>query len=65
VNFIDTSVRFRPAAEALPGVLMHTLEGVKAITEWAGQGLYSVNVIKDSLPGAKKAIGLAKALPND
>jgi len=55
------------AGEALPGVLMHTAEGVKAVTAWAAanpvKAYILYNVIKDVLPGAKKAIGLAKALP--
>lgn len=54
-------------ALALPAVLPHTIEGVKAIGQWASknpmQAYLLYNVIKDFLPGAKKAIGLVKALP--
>jgi hypothetical protein len=53
----------------LPSVLPHTVEGIKAIGAWAEkhpvQTYMLYNVIKELVPGAKKAIGLAKALPTD
>jgi hypothetical protein len=54
-------------AEAVPAVLTHTIEGVKAIGAWAAKNpvpaylLY--NVMKDLIPGAKKAIGVIKGVP--
>lgn len=54
-------------AEAVPAVLTHTIDGVKAIGAWAGrnpvQAYLLYNVIKDLLPGAKKAIGIVKGMP--
>ncbi|MGO8794541.1 MAG: hypothetical protein ACLQLC_06940 [Candidatus Sulfotelmatobacter sp.] len=54
-------------AEAVPSVLTHTVEGVKAIGAWAAknpvQAYLLYNVIKDLLPGAKKAIGIVKGMP--
>jgi hypothetical protein len=51
----------------LPSVLPHTLEGIKAIGAWAEkhpvQAYMLYNVIKELVPGAKKAIGLVKAVP--
>jgi len=55
-------------AEAVPSVLTHTVEGVKAIGAWAAknpvQAYLLYNVIKDLLPGAKKAIGIVKGMPD-
>ena len=52
-------------AEAVPNVLPHTIDGVKAIGTWAKANPMSAyilyNVIKDLIPGAKRAIGLVKA----
>jgi 3-phosphoglycerate kinase len=54
-------------AQALPSVLMHTTEGVKAFGVWASahpiQAYMLYQVVKDLIPGAKKAMGLIKALP--
>jgi hypothetical protein len=52
---------------ALPSVLMHTTEGVKALGAWANahpiQAYMLYQVVKDLVPGAKKAMGLIKAAP--
>jgi hypothetical protein len=54
-------------AEALPAVIPSTIEGVKAIGAWAEahpvHAYLLYNVIKDLVPGAKKAIGLVKGAP--
>jgi hypothetical protein len=54
-------------AEAVPAVLTHTIEGVKAIGAWAAknpvQAYLLYNVMKDLIPGAKKAIGVVKGMP--
>jgi hypothetical protein len=54
-------------AEALPSVLIHTVEGVKALGVWAEAHPYKAfmlyQVAKELLPGAKKAMGLVKAAP--
>jgi hypothetical protein len=53
--------------EALPSVLPHTVEGVKAIGTWAAknpvQAYVLYQVMKDLIPGARKAMGLAKGMP--
>jgi hypothetical protein len=53
--------------EALPSVLMHTTEGVKALGTWASahpiQAYMLYQVVKDLIPGAKKAMGLVKSVP--
>ena len=55
------------ASAALPSVLMHTTEGVKALGAWASahpiQAYMLYQVVKDLVPGAKKAMGLIKAAP--
>lgn len=54
-------------AEAVPSVLTHTIEGVKAIGAWAAknpvQAYLLYQVMKDLVPGAKKAIGVIKGVP--
>ena len=54
-------------AEALPSVLPHTIAGVKAIGEWAKanpvQAYILYQVIRDLIPGAKKAMGIIKGVP--
>jgi hypothetical protein len=54
-------------AEAVPSVLTHTVEGVKAIGAWAGknpvQAYLLYQVMKDLVPGAKKALGVIKGIP--
>jgi hypothetical protein len=54
-------------SEALPSVLIHTIEGVKALGTWADAHPYKAfmlyQVAKELLPGAKKAMGLIKASP--
>lgn len=54
-------------AEALPSVLTHTVEGVKAVIAWAAknpvQAYLLYQVMKDLIPGAKKAIGVIKGVP--
>jgi hypothetical protein len=54
-------------AEAVPSVLTHTVEGVKAIGAWAAknpvQAYLLYQVMKDLIPGAKKAIGIVKGMP--
>ncbi len=55
------------AAEALPAVLPHTIQGVKAIGTWATknpvQAYILYNVIKEMIPGAKKTMGIIKDAP--
>ena len=54
-------------AEVLPSVLIHTVEGVKALGAWAEAHPYKAfmlyQVAKELLPGAKKAMGFVKAAP--
>jgi len=53
--------------EVLPSVLIHTVEGVKALGVWAEAHPYKAfmlyQVAKELLPGAKRAMGLVKAAP--
>jgi hypothetical protein len=55
-------------AEVLPSVLPHTIEGVKAIGSWAKanpiQAYILYQVIRDLIPGAKKAMGLIRGVPD-
>jgi len=55
------------ASAAVPSVLIHTVEGVKALGAWAEANPYKAfmlyQVAKELLPGAKKAMGLIKAAP--
>lgn len=55
-------------AEALPSVLPHTIEGVKALGAWAKanpiQAYILYQVIRDLVPGAKKAMGLIRGVPD-
>lgn len=57
------------AGAALPAVIPHTIEGVKALTAWAAKNpvaaFAAYNIIKELIPGAKKAIGLVKAAPGE
>lgn len=54
-------------AEAVPSVLAHTVEGVKAIGTWAAknpvQAYLLFQVMKELVPGAKKAMGVIKGVP--
>jgi hypothetical protein len=54
-------------AEAVPSVLPHTIEGVKAIGTWAAknpvQAYLLYQVMKDLIPGAKKTMGIIKGVP--
>jgi hypothetical protein len=54
-------------SEALPSVLMHTTDGVKALNAWAiknpFQAVMLYHAVKELLPGAKKAMGIIKASP--
>jgi len=54
-------------AEAVPAVLTHTIEGVKAIGAWAAknpvQAYLLFQVMKELVPGAKKAMGVIKGVP--
>jgi hypothetical protein len=54
-------------AGALPSVLIHTVEGVKALGVWAEANPYKIfmlyQVARELLPGAKKAMGLIKSAP--
>jgi hypothetical protein len=54
-------------AEAVPSVLTHTIQGVKAIGAWAAknpvQAYLLFQVMKELLPGAKKAMGVIKGVP--
>jgi hypothetical protein len=55
-------------AEALPSVLTHTIDGVKAVTAWASknpvQAYLLFQVMKELVPGARKAIGVVKGVPD-
>jgi len=55
-------------SEALPSVLPYTIEGVKAIGAWANahpvQAYLLYQVIRDLVPGAKKAMGFIKGVPD-
>jgi len=57
------------AAAALPAVLPHTIEGVKAIGSWAEahpvQAYLLFQVMKELVPGMKKAMGIVKDVPID
>ena len=54
-------------SEALPAVLPHTIDGVRAIGAWASahpvQAYILYQVIRDLIPGAKKAMGIIKGVP--
>ena len=54
-------------AQALPSVLMHTTEGVKALGTWASahpiQAYMLYQVVKELVPSAKKAMGLVMGIP--
>ena len=54
-------------AEAIPAVLPTTIAGVRAIGEWADKhpmhAYMLYQVIREFLPGAKKAIGIVKGAP--
>lgn len=54
-------------ADALPSVIMHTTEGVKALNAWALKNPVSAillyHAVKELLPGAKKAMGFVKSVP--
>jgi len=54
-------------AEALPSVLTHTIDGVKAIGTWATknpvQAYLLFQVMKELVPHAKKAMGVIKGVP--
>jgi hypothetical protein len=54
-------------ATALPSVIPHTIAGVKAVGEWAKanpiQAYLLYNVLKELIPGAKKAMGVIKGVP--
>jgi hypothetical protein len=54
-------------SEAVPSVLAHTVEGVKAIGTWAAknpvQAYLLFQVMKELVPGAKKAMGVIKGVP--
>ena len=55
------------AVEAVPSILPHTIEGVKAIGAWAAknpvQAYLLFQVMKELVPGAKKAMGVIKGVP--
>ena len=55
-------------ADAIPAVLPHTIEGVKAIGTWAAknpvQAYILYNIVKEMIPGAKKAMGVIKETPD-
>lgn len=63
-----TAVGTLGGMEAVPSVLAHTTEGVKAIGDWASknpmQAYLLYQVIKEFIPGAKKAIGFIKGAPD-
>jgi hypothetical protein len=56
-------------ATTLPSVIPHTIAGVKAIGTRANanpiQAYLLYNLLKEFLPGAKKAIGLIKGMPEE
>jgi hypothetical protein len=54
-------------AEAVPAVLTHTIEGVKSVGAWAArnpvQAYLLFQVLKELVPGAKKAMNIVKGVP--
>jgi|SRR5208282_1268486 len=59
---------YRGGEGVLPSVFTHTADGVRAITAWAArnpvQAYLLYQVMKELLPGAKKFLGIAKAVPD-
>jgi hypothetical protein len=55
-------------ADAVPSVLPHTIEGVKALGAWASknpmQAYILFQVMKELIPGAKKMMGIVKGSPD-
>jgi hypothetical protein len=55
------------AGSALPSVLAHTTEGVRAIGSWANanpvQAYPVYNLLRELVPGVKKAMGLVQHAP--
>lgn len=55
--------------EALPPVLIHTVQGVRALGAWAEahpmKAYMLFQVAKELVPGAKKAMGFIKAAPTE
>jgi hypothetical protein len=56
-------------AETLPSVIPSTIEGVKAVGAWAEAHPFHawalMNVLKEIVPGVKKAAGLVKSAPGE
>lgn len=56
-------------AETLPTVIPSTIEGVKAVGAWAEAHPFHawalLNVLKEIVPGVKKAAGLIKGAPGE
>jgi hypothetical protein len=54
--------------QAIPSVLPHTIEGVKAIGAWAAKNPFAAyltyQILKELVPGAKKAMGFVKGAPD-
>ena len=52
---------------ALPSVIPHTIEGVKAIGTWATknpvQAYIMYQILKELVPGAKKTMGIVQHAP--
>jgi hypothetical protein len=63
-----TATGLTAISEALPSVLPHTIDGVRAIGTWASahpvQAYILYQVIRDLVPGAKRAMGLIKGVPD-
>lgn len=55
------------AVDALPSVMVHTIDGVKAVGTWAAknpvQAYLLLQVLKESVPGLKKAMGIVSHAP--
>ncbi len=55
------------AGAALPSVMVHTIDGVKAVGSWAVknpvQAYLLLQVLKEAVPGLKKAMGIVSHAP--
>ncbi len=62
-----SAVGMGAAMDALPSVMLHTIDGVKAVGTWAAknpvQAYLLLQVLKESVPGLKKAMGIISHAP--
>ncbi|HKT87507.1 MAG TPA: hypothetical protein VJQ59_03675 [Candidatus Sulfotelmatobacter sp.] len=63
-----TAVGMGAAMDALPSVMVHTIDGVKAVGTWAAknpvQAYLLFQVLKEAIPGLKKAAGIVSHAPD-